>query len=122
MAEIKRIYLSGPMKGIPKYNFPEFHRICKRLRNCGYFVYNPAEDHEGPKGWKFYMQKDIRIMLNLCLDAIVLMPGWKDSEGAEIELYIAKQLLKIPAYEYIENSDGFELKELKDIIWSRSIL
>ena len=105
--------------------------VCKVLRNHGYYVYNPAEDHEGPMSWKYYMQKDIRIMLNLSLDAIIVMPGWNDSPGVDVELFTATKLLKIPAYEYVDllridvndpTYPEFALHKIKHITWNREVI
>lgn len=39
----QRIYLAGPMTGLPEHNFPAFHAEAARLRGLGYHVENPAE-------------------------------------------------------------------------------
>lgn len=38
-----RIFISGPMTGLPDHNFPAFEAAAKRLRDDGHFVINPAE-------------------------------------------------------------------------------
>ena len=38
-----RVYIAGPMTGIPQYNFPEFDRVATLLRAMGYDVVSPAE-------------------------------------------------------------------------------
>lgn len=38
-----KIYLAGPMRGIPEFNFPAFHAMACRLRAEGNVVFNPAE-------------------------------------------------------------------------------
>ena len=38
----KRIYISGPMTGMPEHNFPAFHAAADRLRKAGWSVVNPA--------------------------------------------------------------------------------
>lgn len=40
---IKRIYLAGPMTGLPEFNYPAFHAEAARLRGLGYQVENPAD-------------------------------------------------------------------------------
>lgn len=38
-----RIYVSGPMTGIPDHNRPGFDETAKRLREQGHFVINPVD-------------------------------------------------------------------------------
>lgn len=38
-----RIYVSGPMTGVPDHNRPAFDAAAKRLREQGHFVINPVE-------------------------------------------------------------------------------
>jgi len=39
-----RVYLAGPMSGIPQFNFPEFYRVTKLLRERHRLeVFSPAE-------------------------------------------------------------------------------
>lgn len=40
---MKRIYLSGPMTGLPELNFPAFAAMTANLRADGHTVTNPAE-------------------------------------------------------------------------------
>lgn len=87
----KRVYVAGPMTGMPELNFPAFHAEANRLRNAGYEVANPAEINPdiGAK-WQDCMRADIEQLVRC--DAIVLLPGWEKSRGATLEHHIAKQL------------------------------
>ena len=45
-----RVYISGPMSGLPELNFPAFHAAAASLRAKGLDVVNPAEinaEHPG---------------------------------------------------------------------------
>lgn len=84
-----RVYLSGPMTGIPDNNFPAFHEWAARLRAQGFDVVSPAELPEGDT-WEACLRKDMR-ELPTC-DAIALMPGWERSKGAHLELHVAHRL------------------------------
>jgi hypothetical protein len=92
MAEIKRIYIAGPMTGHPNHNFPAFHATAERFRKAGWNVANPAENFDGrtdlPRS--AYLRADV-IMLAQC-DAIALLPGWERSVGATLEAILAVQL------------------------------
>lgn len=95
---IERIYLSGPMTGLPEFNYPAFNAEAARLRAIGYHVENPAENHTPPCGsWGGYMRQAIRQMLTC--DAVALLPGWAESRGATVErdLAIRIGLLVVPA-------------------------
>lgn len=86
-----KLYLSGPMSGIPEWNFPEFNRIAKLLRSHGYDIVNPAENvHNVGKEWHECLRYDI-VQLVGC-DGIALMAGWHKSRGARLEFEIAERL------------------------------
>jgi nucleoside 2-deoxyribosyltransferase len=81
-----RVYIAGPMTGLPDFNYPAFNAEADRLRELGYHVENPAENPEQPT-WAAYMRQAIRQMLTC--DAVALLPNWKQSRGALIEHGIA---------------------------------
>lgn len=87
---MKRIYLSGPMAGIPEHNFPAFMAHAAQLRAAGYDVVNPAEIDNSGKTWEGCLRADLREMCTC--DAIALMPGWEASKGANLELHVAHRL------------------------------
>lgn len=41
---MKRIYIAGPMSGLPEFNYPAFNRAAAVLRAQGHHVENPAEN------------------------------------------------------------------------------
>lgn len=88
---MKRVYLSGPMAGLPEHNFPAFYAHAEQLRAIGYDVVNSADLNPEPgKSWEDCLRTDIR---ELCsCDTIALMPGWERSKGANLELHLAHRL------------------------------
>lgn len=92
-----KLYLAGPMSGLPNFNYDAFHRYAKLLRERGYEVFNPAEAHNGDQGlelWQYYAS-DLPEVAKA--DAVAVLPGWSESTGARIEVLVAKKLGK-PVY------------------------
>lgn len=86
-----RIYVSGPMTGKPALNFPAFNAAAAELRALGVEVVNPAELNPDPnKSWRECMAVDIKALVDC--DAIVMLPGWECSKGANLEWEIAVRL------------------------------
>lgn len=101
-----KIYVAGPMRGIPEFNFPAFHAATAKLRGEGWTVFNPAEkDNErhgkdiskgnlhgdeevAAKEHGFNLREALGCDLAfICAeaDAIALLPGWENSKGAKAE-------------------------------------
>jgi hypothetical protein len=86
-----RLYLAGPMSGIPDLNYPAFHAEAARLRALGYHVENPAENPVPECGtWVGYMKMAIAQVISC--DALVCLPGWSKSKGATLEVFLASRL------------------------------
>ena len=86
-----RVYVAGPMTGLPDHNFPAFNCAADKLRGQGWHVENPAE-HGLITGavWADYLRWDIS-RLATC-GAIYLLPGWETSKGALLEVSIGQAL------------------------------
>lgn len=99
-----KIYVAGPMTGIPFFNYPAFNAAAARLRGEGHEVFNPAEndiatygcDVSNPTGDVAQAAAehgfDRRAILKTDLawicehaEAIHLLPGWRNSTGALAE-------------------------------------
>jgi hypothetical protein len=88
---MERVYLSGPMSGLPELNFPAFHAAAAKLRAQGFDVVNPAEINVEPGApWSDCLRADIAQLVTC--GAIALMPGWTKSRGARLEKHIADEL------------------------------
>jgi hypothetical protein len=96
-----KLYISGPMTGMPELNFPAFHAAAKELRERGYEVCNPAEKNEEANPdmqWIDYMRLDIKMLMDC--DGVAYLPGWENSRGAKIEIELALSLgLPVRPYE-----------------------
>lgn len=86
-----RLYISGPMTGIPDWNFPAFNAAAEVLSEYGYDVSNPAGGGaDSGKSWADYLKEDIRLLLDC--DGVATLPGWTASRGACLEVHIARSL------------------------------
>lgn len=94
-------YLAGPMRGYELHNFPAFAEGALILRRHGWRIENPAEydlaaginpAEADPAKWPItirdMLQTDFRLILEQC-NALILLPGWRESTGARLELAIA---------------------------------
>lgn len=86
-----RVYVAGPMTGLPDLNFPAFNAEAAILRAQGLTVINPAE-HGIVKGaeWADYLRHDIAGLVSC--ERIHLLRGWEKSKGARLEFQIATEL------------------------------
>lgn len=112
-----KLYLAGPMRGIPNSNYPAFIEAAAVLRSQGHEVFSPVDwdiDNHGPQGCDA-SSFDIRAALSADLqwicdyaDAVVLLPGWENSRGARAEACTAEaigvQVLKYSPSQPIEGN------------------
>ena len=105
-----KMYLAGPMRGIPYFNFPAFDYAAARLRAQGHEVFSPADRdramygaiiEDNPTGDEKLCPPECTIRECLLADthficteaeAIALLPGWERSSGAYAELTLAKAI------------------------------
>lgn len=103
-----RVYIAGPMTGIPQYNFPAFDAAADLLRAMGYEVVSPAElddpeDRERAlqsldgapqtaasfgKSWADFLARDVKLITDGGIDAIITLAGWERSRGARLETFV----------------------------------
>ncbi len=93
-----KIYVAGPMSGLPEFNFPMFQKAVDVLREADpdWEVISPHEldvvwgSQEKKWTWRRYMERDLAILIHC--DAIALLPGWITSKGARLEAHVAREL------------------------------
>jgi len=106
---VKRVYIAGPMKGLPLFNFPAFDAAEVFIeQQIGDIAVNPAQiDRDNgfdptslPEDYDWniippsagtreeIMRRDINALLTC--RAIYMLPGWENSAGAKAELHLAR--------------------------------
>ena len=80
-----KVYIAGPMTGLPEFNYPAFYAAADALKALGHEPINPARaaGREGCKTWLDYMRAALRDVADA--DGIAMLPGWQESRGAAVE-------------------------------------
>ncbi|MEG2368750.1 MAG: DUF4406 domain-containing protein [Raoultibacter sp.] len=85
-----KIYIAGPVTGMPDNNLPAFQAAAKELEAAGYEAIVPHDSIHADAKWRDAMRIAIAQMMQA--DGVALLGGWVDSEGARIEYNIANQV------------------------------
>lgn len=121
-----KIYVAGPMRSIPFFNFPAFHAAAAKLRSQGHEVFSPAERdiaHHGVDISEGNATGDEALATEhhgfnlrdaladdcdfICrhADAIAMLPGWERSKGAKAEralsIALGHQVIYLPIVEAV---------------------
>ena len=84
-----RIFVSGPMTGLPDYNMPAIEKAAAHLDQAGYIVVNPGIRGVIPSYTHAdYMRNYIRVLLDC--DGVAVLDGWTKSRGAVLDVQIAE--------------------------------
>lgn len=114
-----KLYVAGPMSGLPNHNFPAFHVAARSLRQAGYEVISPAEgvmddvraeaarqgvEFDDEEIWRRCMRRCFQSVLQV--DGIALLSGWMKSRGATAEHDLADHLgiPRKPVVEWIQEA------------------
>lgn len=109
-----KLYLSGPMTGLPDLNYPAFNNAAHQLRALGHEVYNPAEwegkNNKGVFNLELAFQDYCHFIIRRA-DGVVTLEGWENSPGATAETALAKAIGKPvwtlrEVFENFGNMDG----------------
>lgn len=102
-----RIFISGPVSGMPDNNVAAFATAAYRLRQAGHQVYSPMGDipakskheqamlmclHELSRGDREAYACMNKLFLEPWYDAMVQLDGWEESDGAQLEAEVADAL------------------------------
>jgi uncharacterized protein DUF4406 len=102
-----KIYISGPMSGLPDFNFPMFFEAENQLQELGFDFENPARNKTAEPTWENFMRLALAQLVRC--DAILLLPGFEKSRGARVELEIAG-LLGIKIFLSLEDLKKSQIK------------
>lgn len=126
-----KLYLAGPMTGIPQFNFPVFDAAATKLRDRGHIIITPSEldnpetraaalaSPDGAPGsgttndetWGDFLARDVKLLADEPdLDGIAVLPNWTKSRGARLEVFVAL-LCKKRIWEYV-NGQSQLLREI----------
>lgn len=116
-----KVYLAGPMTGRPQFNIPAFDEAAENLRSRGFEVVSPAEldvpesreaallSLDGDPAayreltgetWGDLLARDVKLIADDGIEAVVVLSGWESSRGAKLETFIANALCGLPVYRY----------------------
>lgn len=116
---MNKVYLAGPMTGLPQFNFPLFDRTATKLREQGYDVTSPAEldspahrkaalassdgspthyESETNDTWGQLLARDVLLIADDGIEGIFVLPGWQRSRGARLETFVGNRMCGLPVY------------------------
>lgn len=116
-----KVYIAGPMTGLPHFNFPAFDAAADLLRNhelANFEVVSPAElDDPSARAaamasvdgdpalyarltgltWADFLARDVKLIADGGIEGVVCLSGWEKSRGARLETFVAF-LCGLPIY------------------------
>lgn len=96
-----KLYIAGPMSGLPDSNYPTFNRTAEQLQGHGYQVENPADNEDGLRRalgqrepvYTDYLRAGLAQLLRC--DGVAVLEDWWLSGGARWEVQTAG-ILRMP--------------------------
>lgn len=86
-----KIYIAGPMTGLPEFNYPAFREAAEQLRVRGHDVEDPSTNsNPTPGDYHGWLRAGLAQLIGC--DAIALLPGWEASGGARLEVNVGATL------------------------------
>lgn len=136
-----KVYIAGPMTGIPQFNYPQFMALAEELRALTVAidghparmeVVSPAEmddpetmaaalaSPDGAPGsgsansetWGDFLARDVKLIADGKFDGIVVLPRWEESRGARLETYVAF-LAGVPILNYRGHGSFYNVPEIE---------
>lgn len=118
-----KVYVAGPMRGLPDLNYPAFDAARDLISKLGHEPVSPADldretgvTEESAQAEDFIagaLRRDFAALVTC--DAIAFLPGWKNSVGANAERRVAEDIglelydVEPETARFERQSDGFEV-------------
>lgn len=91
-----KAYICGPITGLPNLNIEEFRAVETLLTELGYQAIVPHDLFEGIDTSEFKHEDYMKVCKHEIrtgnYDYIIVLQGWKDSEGSRQEIELADEL------------------------------
>lgn len=96
-----KIYIAGPIRGLPDLNKSAFDRYTAQLRADGHEVFNPIEkalesnltiEHNESLPFRRAVFEEDLVWICREAEAVALIPGWENSKGAKAERAVARAI------------------------------
>ena len=85
-----RVYISGPMTGLPDMNRNIFQLCEELLRKAGHDPINPHKLDHPDQDYFMCLRRDIKALMSC--EMLIFIPGSHESRGANIEIRLASQV------------------------------
>ena len=89
---MKKIYIAGPMSGLPNFNRDAFNSAAHGVLADGDIPLNPAVYPDGLTQCE-YMQ--LCCPMVMMADEVIMLPAWINSQGATAEFNLAMKCGKV---------------------------
>jgi len=128
-----KVYIAGPMTGIPQFNIPAFDKMAEWLRAMGHEVVSPAEldspetraiqlasktgsmaDLPPGDTWGMFLARDVKLLADDGIEGIAVLPGWHKSRGALLETFVGHALCGLPVM-YLDPNWPYELHPVSEL-------
>lgn len=86
-----RLYVAGPMTGLPEFNYPAFRNAAAMLKAFRYEVEDPSTNvNPTPDDYHGWLRAGLAQLITC--DGVALLDGWEASGGARLEVNVAATL------------------------------
>lgn len=101
-----KLYVAGPMTGLPEFNYPAFREATERLVALGWAVEDPSTNvNPTPDDYHGWLRAGLAQLITC--QGVALLEGWEASGGARLEVNVAATL-------------GMHVRPLNDWLTDRS--